>query len=67
MNKILGEFYFQSNISSPHLLLSSISSLLLLKRTPIYKKGVSLLLMKMTCYLVHERLAEVSLQLDNKN
>ena len=66
MNKILGEFYFQSNISSPHLLLSSISSLLL-KRTPIYKKIVSLLLMKMTSYLVHERLAEVSLQLDNKN
>ena len=66
MNKILGEFYFQSNISSPHVLLSSISSLLL-KRTPIYKKIVSLLLMKMTSYLVHERLAEVSLQLDNKN
>ena len=67
MNKILGEFYFQSNISYPHLLFSAISSLLLLKRTPIYKKVVSLLLMKMTCYLVHERLAEVSLQLDNKN
>ena len=65
MNKILVEFYSQSNISSPHSLLPLISSLLFLKRTPIYKKLYHRV--NENDYLVHERSVEVSLQSNNKN